>query len=363
MSRLKTARGKRGRRGRGSSRAPTFTIPRLARWAGVGVFVCGLALSCDDGPSEPTGNKEGVVYALRWYEDTTNLALVKFDAADGTRLGTYPVKDYKRDELRAVGVNRRNGDVYLAFVRGFVRMGSEGWIYFDRDFYLCSINPGTRVLVDAGGNRVWVNDGDTFNLHDAVTGDLMRTIRPIGNGAVSEYDNTLVAAASPLGPTELVKLSKDGDELWRREVFPERRTCVCMAVDPADGTIYVISDNEREPVSNYYFQKITRGGEVLFDKEIDWPYGTRAEVSALDGTIWAAQWHAFHINAEGEILKELTDRYYYVPALSRVSNTIFFLASGPTRASVLLAMDTETYRVLWSVRLENVERFASWANP
>jgi hypothetical protein len=46
-------RGK-GKIGRGSSRAATRILPRLARWAGVGVFVVavGFLLSCgDDGIS------------------------------------------------------------------------------------------------------------------------------------------------------------------------------------------------------------------------------------------------------------------------------------------------------------------------
>jgi outer membrane protein assembly factor BamB len=331
----------------------------LALWAGVGVFISILFTACDDGPNEPTENNEGVIYTVRWREETTNLVLVKFDAADGARLGTYPVKDYKRDELRAVGVNRRNGDVYLAFMYGFVRMGSEGRIYFDRDFRLYSLYADNDVLVDAGGKRVWVYDGGDFYLHDAVTGDRLKSITPVGTGAVSEYDNTLVAAASPRYATELIKLSKDGEELWRREFSAEKRTCVCIAVDPADGTIYVVSDNEREPVRNFYFQKLTSDGEVVFDKEITHPYGTRAEVSVLDRTIWATAGHAYHINAEGEIIKELKDKYYYMPALSRVDNKVFIAATDPN--PVILAIDTETYRVIWSLRFDKTSGFVGWA--
>jgi outer membrane protein assembly factor BamB len=354
-------RGEMEKRGRGSSRAARFTIPRLALWAGVGVFVFAMALSCgDDGPTEPTGNDEGVVYSVQWREENTNLVLVKFDAANGARLATYPIKDYKRDDLRATAVNRRNGDVYLAFVRGFVRMGSEGQIYFDRDFFLHSIYGDNDVLVDAGAKRVWVYDDGEFNLHDAATGDLLKTIRPIGSGAVSEYDNTLVAAASPLGPTELVKLSKDGDELWRREFSTERRTCVCIAVDLADGAIYVVSDNGRKPIRNIYFQKLTHDGEVIFDKEITPEYPERAEVSVLDRTIWAAGWHAYHLNGEGRIMKELSDKHYYSLALSRVGNKVFFGAGDPK--PILLAIDTETYRVIWNLRFETTAGFVGWAN-
>ncbi len=330
-----------------------------ALWAGVGVFVFVMALSCGDGPAEPTAKDEGVVYTVRWLEENTNLVLVKFDAADGARLGAYPVKDYKRDELRAVGVNRRNGDVYLAFMRRFVRMGSEGQIYFDRDFFLSSIYGDNDVLVDAGAKRVWVYDGGEFNLHDAETGDLLKTIRPIGNGAVSEYDNTLVAAALPRGATELIKLSKDGEELWRREFSAERRTCECIAVDPADGTIYVVSNNERYPASNIYFQKLTRDGEVVFDKEITPAYATRAEVSVLDRTVWAAGGYAYHINAEGEIMKELKDKNYSSPALSRVDNKVFIAATDPN--PVILAIDTKTYRVIWNLRFDKTSGFVGWA--
>jgi outer membrane protein assembly factor BamB len=317
-------------------------------------------VGCDDEPTEPTGNNEGVVYVLEWDRDTTDLALVKFDAANGARLGTYPVKDYKRDELVAVGVNRRNGDVYLAFLRGFVRMGSEGQVYFDRDFWLNSIYADTRVLVDAGANRVWVNDGDSYDLHDAETGDLLTTVTPIGKGAISEYDHTMVAAASREFATELVKLSKDGEELWRREVSTERRTCVCMAVDPADGAIYIFSDNEREPLRNFYLQKLTRDGEVIFDEEIPRRYGTHTEVSVLDGTIWATGGHAFHIDADGRVIKELGDKYYYALALSRLSNKVLLTATDPNR--LILAVDTETYRKVWSVRLDYVTGFVGWAN-
>jgi outer membrane protein assembly factor BamB len=341
------------------ARRSAFRVPRLALWAGVGIFVLTLLAACDEGPTEPAGNSEGIVYTIRRDENNENYVLLKFDAGDGTRLGAYPVRSYEFWPLRAVGVNRRNGDVYLAFVKNFVRMGSEGQIYFDRDFFLHSIYGDNDVLVDAGAKRVWVYDDGDFYLHDAETGDLLKTIRPIGNGAVSEYDNTLVAAASPRYATELVKLSKDGEELWRREFSAEKRTCVCIAVDPADGTIYVVSDNEREPVRNFYFQKLTSDGEVVFDKEIPYLYGTRAEVSIFDGTVWATNGHAYHINGDGEIIKEITDKRYYVPALSRVSNKLFIAAYDTS--PLIRAIDTETYRVIWSLRFDKTSGFVGWA--
>jgi len=358
----KIPRGKRKRRFRGTSRTRTLLIPRLALWAGVGVFVLTLCLGCDDGPSEPTGNSEGVIYTVRWDEGNENYVLVKFDAADGARLGAYPVKgDYEQYELKATGVNRRNGDVYLAFPDGFLRMGSEGRIYFDRELWLHSLYYDNEVLVDAGGKRVWVYDDGYFYLYDAETGDRLKSVAPIGKGAVSEYDSTLVAGATDRGTTELLKLSKDGDEVWRREVFAEERKCERVAVDPKDGTIFVVSKQGGYPLPTIYFQRLTPDGEVVFEKEITPLVLQLGEVSARDGTIWAAAGRAFHINRDGEIMKELTDKRYYVPALSRVSNRLFIAAydTGP----LIRAMDTKTYRVIWSLRFDITTGFVGWANP
>ncbi len=363
MTRLSVKRGKGNERRRGSSRRRGGMLPRLARWAGVGVFIFGLfLLSCENDTGGPTEPGEGVVYVIVWSAQDTTLSAVKLDASSGARLGVYPVKDYKRDELRAVAVNRLNGDVYFAFMRGFVRMGPKGRIYFDREFFLYSIYADNEVLVDAGANRVWVYDGGEFYLHAADTGDQLKTIRPIGKGAVSEYDNTLVAAASPRPATELLKLSKDGEEVWRRGISVEKRTCACVAVDPTDGTIYVISYNERPPNPNIYLQKVTSDGKVVFEKEITPRFPKRGEVSIFDSTFWCTSGYAYHISGEGEIIKEWKDKLYYRLALSRVSNKIFIKVYDTS--PLIIAMDTKTYREIWRVRFDKTMwTLGGWANP
>lgn len=355
-------RGKRKLKYRSMRYVRKNVLPRLALWAGVGVFIITMALSCgEEGPAGPAGNDEGVVYSVRWREEDTNLLLVKFDGATGARLGTYPIKDYKRDYLRATGVNRGNGDVYLAFINGFVRMGSEGQIYFDRYLGLHSIYNDNEVLVDAGAKRIWIYDHNQFYLHDADTGDELKTIKPIGKGAVSEYDHTLVAGGTEGGTTELVKLSKDGDEVWRRVISAETRICESVAVDPKDGTIFVVSTRGSYPYTmKAYFQRLTPDGEVVFVKEIAPPGLPLDEVSARDGTIWAAAGHLFHLNRDGEIIKELEDKRYYESALSRVSDTLFVAIYDG--GYLIRAIDTKTYRVVWSVRLDNVSALAGWAN-
>ncbi len=334
----------------------------MARWAGAGVLVFALALSCGgEGPTEPTGNDAGVVYSVLWREEDTNLVLVKFDAATGERLGTYPVKDYQRDLLRAAAVNRGNGDVYLAFVKNFVRMRSDGWIYFDRFCVLSSIYNDNEVLVDGGAKRVWVYDHDEFILFDAETGDELKTIRPVGKGAVSEYDHTLVAGGTAGGTTELVKLSRDGDEVWRRVIFGETRICESVAVDPKDGTIFVVSTRGGYPLPTAYFQRLTPDGEVVLEKEIAPPGLPLDEVSPRDGTIWSAGGPVFHVSRDGEILKKLEDKVYFDPSLSRVNDALFVAAFDSSH--LMRAIDTKTFRVIWSVRVDNMSRFAGWGMP
>jgi hypothetical protein len=347
----------RGRRG--ARRNTKSMLPGLARWAGVGVFVLGAAMACDNGPTEPAGNNEGVLYALIWSKEIPHLVLIKFDAADGTRLGSYPVKDYNSEEMRAVGVNRRNGDVYIALINHFIRMGSEGQFYFDRDWFLTSNYQDTDLLIDAGAKRVWVYENGAFNLHDAETGDLIKTIAPVREGAVSEYDNTLVTSAISIAGTELIKISKDGNELWRKFISSEPRLCECVAVDPKDGTIYVFSTNGREPVADTYFQRITAEGEVLLEKEMTPFLPDEAEVSAIDGTIWAT---ASHVSPDGEVLHVFRGGTYFSLALSRLSNKVYFGFSTKDVRSIK-AINTKTYGVVWELPLDNMGWFVGWANP
>jgi hypothetical protein len=325
----------------------------------VGVFVVGAMLACDGGPTEPAGNNEGVLYALICSKENPPLTLVKFDAADGTRLGSYPVKDYNWQELRAVGVNRRNGDVYLAFITTLVRMGPEGRVYFKRQIFLSSVHKDNDVLVDADAKRVWVYDRGVFNLYNAETGELIKTVAPVGKGAVSEYDNTLVTSFPSIGGTELLKISKDGDELWRKFISAESRKCGCVAVDPTDGTVYVFNTNERYPEPDTYFQRMTPEGEVQLEKEISPYLPDEAEVSTLDGTIWGP---AVHFSPEGEVLHVFRGGSYSSLALSRLSNRVYFSFSANGSHSIR-AISTETYRVVWELPLENMWGFVGWVIP
>jgi outer membrane protein assembly factor BamB len=98
---------------------------------------------------------------------------------------------------------------------------------------------------------------------------------------------------------------------------------------------------------------------MVFVKEITPAYATRAEVSVLDRTIWATGGSAYHISSAGRIMKELKDKGYFMPALSTVSNKLFIGAFNG--GYFIQAIDTKTYRVIWTLRFDNTSGFVGWA--
>ena len=142
-------KGERGSTRRGSSRARRSLIPRLALWAGVGVFVCTLLLSCGDdgdggaGPEPPSPNPDDPhpvwVYMIhRW---------AKYDQNGHEILSVGPGVLGK-----FLGVNPANGDVWAA--------GEGGVNIYDSSV---SLKKNTKlegyvesVAFDTKDRKVWV---------------------------------------------------------------------------------------------------------------------------------------------------------------------------------------------------------------
>jgi hypothetical protein len=124
MNAEKTARGKRGPK-RGNARyAPKRLVPRLALWAGVGVFVCALALSCGDDEGSGSPGPAGFVYVVNY--ETVLPGIQKFSTETGKRVNAYTPNGL----CISAAVDPDNGDLFSYSWSSLYRYDKDGKLIY-----------------------------------------------------------------------------------------------------------------------------------------------------------------------------------------------------------------------------------------
>ena len=137
---------------RGASRGRVSLLPRLARWAGVGVFILGAMMACDDGgtgptPPDPNPNEPYPV----WVSYYVKKEWEKFDRNGNSLAYVTP-----KPPCWLEGMNPDNGDIWASD-------GDDNLYVFDRTGKykreVGNFEDPTSVAFDTKRDVVWIADG------------------------------------------------------------------------------------------------------------------------------------------------------------------------------------------------------------
>ena len=269
-------RGKGSEERGGSSRRRGGMLPRLARWAGVGVFVFVMALSCGDEPGGDSAGQAGFVYVVNY--ETVLPSIQKFSAETGERVGAYTPNGlcisaavdpgngdlfayswstlYRYDKdgrlIYSVWANtaRREGREYIALhdkARRIYFLNGVGKVHYFRAadgewlgaFYTRLVDP-EGIVVDEAENTEWVlGKGGAVARKYSFDGEHLSvelTDGPYTKMAVDYSSNTIIFGVSKGRRNYLARYSKVGvkKQEIKTAVVPK-----ALAVEPGSGRVWV----------------------------------------------------------------------------------------------------------------------------
>jgi hypothetical protein len=123
MSEKETARGKRVTKRRGARSAAKHLLPRLALWAGVGVFVFSLCGGCDDDNGEAPG-PAGFVYVINY--ETVIPVIRKYSAGNGELVNMYTPNGL----CISAAIDRESGDLFVYSWSSLNRYDKDGRLIY-----------------------------------------------------------------------------------------------------------------------------------------------------------------------------------------------------------------------------------------
>ncbi|NIT35996.1 MAG: hypothetical protein GTN49_05765 [candidate division Zixibacteria bacterium] len=318
MTRLEVKRGKGSEGRRGSSRVRRRILPRLARWAGVGVFVFGgLLLSCDEGPTGDAGSERGFVYVLGDLEVMPQVQ--KFIAKTGEEKTSF----FTRDGCISGDVDPDNGDVFAYtwnFLRRYDRTGEmvyevrvqterfngreyialnnktdviyfldglgKVWYYRGKDgerlgaFYT-KLQDSEQLVVDESENTEWIvgNRGEVARKYSSDGYYMLVELAdgPFTRIAVDDNSNTVLIGVVKGTRKYLARYTKRGT---KKKEIPTGIAPRGLGVEPGSGNIWV---SDGRAIERYAAdgKKLPGFADVGF-KYIDFT-GDGAAAFAVDG--------------------------------------------------------------------------------
>ena len=326
--------GEREVKRRGSSRAARFTLPRLARWAGVGVFVFAMALSCGDdeyegGPSgDPNPNDPHPVWVFeihKWakYDQNGRKLLEKDDVDLGRALGLNPAKG----EIWAAGsggIEIYNSSASLkknTELEGYVECmafdtkDKKAWVLHEPEFnhfWLTKLTCDGDIIFDKPLGSAFVNTTDIAVYEE--TGIVWVTTRGGSRGGYIHkmdkrgdvvftktgqelgYDYEFVrvridqtdggvwidGGGSTLAPF-LLKINQDGKPV--QKLYRGGANLLVNLVDVGRTTGDVLIGTSEGPKKPSYTRLYDKSGKLLWQSEPAKPYGPRG-ICDYDGSCW-----------------------------------------------------------------------------
>jgi hypothetical protein len=271
----KIPRGKSKQRLRGSSRVRTLFKPRLALWAGVGVFVFACLMACDGGTgTEPIerGSLYVASYSYIWPR------VQRLSAKTGEiREGFTP-------ENHCIGadVDPETGDVFVYIFNYIQRYTSGGRLKYEIRAYThyysgrehIALNSKTGVLYfldgEGGVDYYRAEDGELLGGFSTGPGDAEQLL-------VDDVENTVWVIQD--GGVEAVKYSAEGNELLKLNDGPYTE----IRVEGNSNTVIlgVVKSN-----GNFLYRYSKTGTKK---KEIRTRFTPKAlGVEPGTGTIWAS---------------------------------------------------------------------------
>jgi len=327
---------------RGSSRRRGITLPRLARWAGVGVFVFGgLLLSCDEGPTERTP-KYDYVYAGIMGEVEEGEEIVHKLRADngeivfefGTTLGGLHLD-----------VDPRNGDVYVYTWDYLSKYSKDGKLLY-------------KVEVDTG----WTNDWMVFDkkrdvvwILDARDGDITGYRGEDGSKEFTFQTDLALPEQMVLDEAEdvlwvvgqggiiVAKFSPGGEKLLELKGNQSLRP---MALDKANGVL-VFKWYEGEGARHLKIKRYSKNGSHLNNFPITLSYVKGIAVEPTTGVIWVSDGHKSETyTAAGKSLGSLGNVGFVCADFSGGGNLMF----GIDKLGFVFAIRPGDLETMWTKR-------------
>jgi len=328
MTRLSIKRGKGSEGRRGSSRRRGSMLPRLARWAGVGIFVsCWLLLNCEGSPTEPGYFGSGIVLSNVHNEDGFWILSPK-DGSTVFRFSTGgpPINSN-------LGVFEKYGEIVLedrASVRAFNTRGEKKW-----EISYGEGQPVSFLWLEQNGDSFWwwgpEHEGNNLYRFKRVNKDpLMETncfqpsagaIHPQGGALwlASEYEKKIVTISTEgriLREVKLdnrpydIKIDSEGN-VWIpfqailakydadfKELFSVRFSDQLnvkrIVIDKKDNSCWAVAGNSTE--------KFSRTGKKIFYKN---GLG-RGAGSVVPGVVYEGDQSFWLLNHEANTLRKIS---------------------------------------------------------
>jgi DNA-binding beta-propeller fold protein YncE len=342
---MATRGGIRAERG-GSSRRRGSKLPRLARWAGVGVFVfLPTVVNCGDDEENNKPEEEGFVYVGTMRGQTDQIH--KFKATTGEKVLALGGEHYGPLSL---DIDRATGDVFV-YTPHYLRKYSKNREQLFR-VYIREGNFYDKMVYDAGTGDAWVCLSYFGQLarYSGKNGELKSRF-DIGVKVIDQliYDETadlfwIVIA----GGYSVMKYLREGEKLIE---IKDDGELTPMAIDRKTDTILV-----------GFYSRQTRSNSVRrYDKEglnIDEFPTTLSPtrkthgigVEAGTGRIWVSDDQKTEIyDGSGQLVNVLTGKGFVVMDFDNNGDLMF----GITADAEVYAIRTADLKVLWSTKTSN----------
>ena len=335
MNGTETAREKRLVRDQGARSAPKSFIPRLALWAGVGVFVCALALSCGD-DEEPTPNYHYVYIGMVGEQDD---AVHKLNAATGEKVFGFGTSWGALN----VDVDARNGEVYFYTLNYLSKFSKEGNLQ-----YKVKVDSGSvydRMVFDKKNNTVWVleaNDGDITGYRGADGKEVFTFPTELWSAEeliLDEEENVLWVVG--YYGYKVRKFSKGGEKLLELE---GNEMLAPMAIDTTNDTV-IFAWYEGQQAETMKLRRYTKNGTKLQEFPVSMRHVKGLAVEPKTGVIWVSDGlESERYSATGEFLGTLSDVGFMRSDFS-YGGKLMFGVDGNRR---MFALRTKDVKTLWT---------------
>jgi hypothetical protein len=342
MAELKPARGKRRRRGRGSSRCGG-TLPRLARWAGVGVFaLIPTVVNCDNDDENNKPTEAGFVYVGTMEGEKDHV--YKLNALTGEKI--FGLGGQAKAELY-IAVDDGNGDVFIYCTNSLSRYSKSGKLYYD--VYIQSGFEYDQMVYDEAAKRVWIYTCDDGHLEQYRGEDGEFVFRfstgfpRIDQLVYDEKDNTLWVVSNDGYCVR--RFTDEGRQLLE---LKEAGRLTPMAIDYKNDTVvfgYYDPETRKTAVRRY-----TKAGEKTDEFATTLTEEKKAKSIAVEpGTrnIWVSEGVKTEVyTPDGNLLHVLVDNGFLVTDFNG-RGTMFF---GINVEGYVYALRVTDLKKLWAAK-------------
>jgi outer membrane protein assembly factor BamB len=333
----------------------------LARWAGVGVFIFAVALSCgdDEGPTEPTPptpSGEGFVWAATENVITENW-LIKVDVGTG-EIHHRGVKGFRTGEwIVGIPTVPETGEFFLhnpgVFLGRYDYTGEKIWRegssrYNWRDF--------TSIGYYGKGNEVWGMEDWCLEKYDGSCGKLL-LVKHIGELILKPHPPLQVdqntGAVWAASPDYIIKLSANGVKQYDEKFTRPSLKVKNIAINNGTGDLWLII-NDKIPAERYRLIKYTPSGTKLFTKDTfvnQEPTGMA--IDPTNGDVWLGYEYGVLVHDKNGAFKKSLPNYDNIRVITFAGDRVIMGGGKESRTCYLYSINKETGKQHWMVKEGN----------